>query len=41
VVSQIESESNKNPRWWDANEAKIEEAERKGKILYDLSGGAR
>lgn len=39
--SQIESESNKNPRWWDANEAKIEEAERKGKILYDLSGGAR
>ena len=28
-------------RWWDANEKRIEEAQRKGKILMDISGGAR
>lgn len=39
--SQIERESAKNPRWWDANEDKIMEAQRKGRVLLDLSGGAR
>lgn len=39
--SQIERESAKNPRWWDANEDKIMEAQSKGRILMDLSGGAR
>jgi hypothetical protein len=31
----------RNPRWWDANEDKIKEAQRKGKIFYDMTGGAR
>lgn len=39
--SQIERESRKNPRWFEANEDKIMDAMRKGKILLDLSGGAR
>jgi len=36
--SQIASAGSK---WWDANEEKILEAQRKGKILMDISGGAR
>jgi hypothetical protein len=39
--SQIERESERNPKWWDANEEKILSAHRRGKILLDLSGGAR
>jgi replicative superfamily II helicase len=39
--SQIEKESSRNRRWFEQNEAKIAEAARKGKILYDISGGAR
>ena len=39
--SQIERESKKNPRWFEANEDRIMDAMRKGKILLDLSGGAR
>ena len=39
--SQIERESRKNPRWYEANEVKIDEAARQGKINMDLSGGAR
>lgn len=39
--SQIERESKKNRKWFDANEAKILSASQRGKILYDLSGGAR
>lgn len=39
--SQIERESSKNSRWFDANEEKIMDAMRKGKVLLDLSGGAR
>lgn len=33
--------ANADQRWWDANEAKVLEAQRRGKILMDLSGGAR
>jgi hypothetical protein len=39
--SQIERESKKNPRWFDANEEAIMTAMRKGRILMDISGGAR
>jgi hypothetical protein len=39
--SQIERESRTNPRWFEANEEKIMDAMRKGKILMDVSGGAR
>jgi len=39
--SQIEKESARNRKWFEQNEAKIAEAARKGKILYDISGGAR
>lgn len=39
--SQIERESKKNPRWYDANEEAIDEALRKGKVLFDITGGAR
>lgn len=39
--SQIERESRRNPRWFDANEDKIMDAMAKRKVLMDLSGGAR
>ena len=39
--SQIERESKRNPRWFDANEEKIMDAMRKGKIYMDITGGAR
>lgn len=39
--SQIEEETRKDPRWWDRNEDKILDAQRKNKILLDLSGAAR
>lgn len=39
--SQIEKESKKNPRWFEQNEEKIMSAMRKGRILMDVSGGAR
>jgi replicative superfamily II helicase len=39
--SQIERESKKNSRWFDKNEEAIMKAMREGKILMDLSGGAR
>lgn len=39
--SQIEEMSRKDPRWWDANEEKILDAQRRGKVLMDLMGGAR
>lgn len=39
--SQIERESRKNPRWFEANEDKIMDAMAKRKVLMDLSGGAR
>jgi len=39
--SQIERMSKKDSRWFDKNEEKIMDAMRKGKILMDLSGGAR
>lgn len=39
--SQIQRESVKNPRWFEANEEAIDAAARKGKILLDISGGAR
>lgn len=39
--SQIEKESKKNPRWFDQNEDKIMSALRRGKVLMDISGGAR
>lgn len=39
--SQIDRESRKNARWYEANEAKITEALRRGKVLFDLSGAAR
>ena len=39
--SQIERESKKNPRWFEANEEAIDAAARKGKILMDITGGAR
>lgn len=38
--SEIEKSARK-PGWWDANEARILEAQRKGKIFLDISGGAR
>lgn len=39
--SEIEAKSKKDPRWFEANEEKIFEAMRKGKILLDISGAAR
>lgn len=39
--SQIERESRRDRRWYDRNEEKIMDAHRRGKVLYDLSGGAR
>ena len=39
--SQIERETSRNPRWWSQNEAKIDEARRKGRVKYDMTGGAR
>lgn len=39
--SQIEEMDKKDPRWWDANEDKILDAQRRGKILMDITGGAR
>lgn len=39
--SQIDRESKKNRRWFDEHEEKIMSAARRGKILYDLTGGAR
>lgn len=39
--SQIERETSKDPKWWDANEDKIMSAHRRRKILLDLSGGAQ
>lgn len=28
-------------KWWDANEEKVKDAQRRGKVLMDISGGAR
>ena len=39
--SQIERESKRNRNWFSQNEDKIMEAARAGKILMDISGGAR
>ena len=39
--SQIERESKRNKKWFEQNEEKIISAARRGKILYDVSGGAR
>lgn len=39
--SQVERESKNNRRWYEQNEAKIMDAVRKGRFLYDLTGGAR
>jgi hypothetical protein len=39
--SQIERESKKNRKWYDQNEEKIMTALRKGRVLMDISGGAR
>lgn len=39
--SQIERETEKDSKWWDANEDKILSAMRRGKIKLDISGGAR
>lgn len=39
--SGIEKACAANPKWWDANEDKVMDAQRRGKILLDLSGGAR
>lgn len=39
--SQIAREIKSNPGWWDANEDKIMDSQRKNRILMDLSGGAR
>lgn len=39
--SQVERESKRNRKWYDANEDKILDAMRRGKFNYDLSGGAR
>lgn len=39
--SQIERETQKDPKWWDANEDKILSAQRRGKIKLDLAGGSR
>jgi len=38
--SQIERETQRDPKWWDANEDKIMDAHRRRKIKLDLSGGA-
>ena len=39
--SQVERESKNNRRWYEQNETKIMDAVRKGRFLYDLTGGAR
>lgn len=39
--SQIKRESGKDRNWFAKNEAKIMDANRKGRILMDLTGGAR
>ena len=39
--SQIQEQSKRNKRWFEQNEEKIMEAHRKGRILMDLTGGAR
>lgn len=39
--SQIERESKADRRWFDRNEEKIMTALRKGRVLMDISGGAR
>ncbi len=39
--SQIERESKKNRNWYSQNEEKIMNALRKGRVLMDISGGAR
>lgn len=39
--SQIDRETKKDEKWWDRNESKILAAQRKGKILLDVTGGAR
>jgi hypothetical protein len=39
--SQIDRESKRNRKWYEQNEAKIMDAHRRGKVLFDLSGGAR
>lgn len=39
--SQIERESKRNRNWYSQNEEKIMTALRKGRILMDISGGAR
>lgn len=39
--SQIATQSRKNPQWFEVNEDKIMSALRRGKVLMDISGGAR
>lgn len=39
--SQIERESKRNRKWYSNNEEKIMDAHRRGKVLFDVSGGAR
>jgi hypothetical protein len=39
--SQIERESKKNRNWYSKNEDKIMSALQRGKVLFDVSGGAR
>lgn len=39
--SQIEEACRKDHRWWDKNGEKVRDALRRGKVLLDITGGAR
>lgn len=39
--SQIEEMSRRDPNWWDKNEDKILDAQRRNKVLLDITGASR